>query len=274
MGPQVTIYEISWGAAGLLFALGGARALIHAAKRRGHETGGVGLRLLPVVAAALALVGARLHALLGAPQALGAAVVDGTFWLLAATARQRIGGGLLLAGAFLLWVGPRLGGRRLRGLEILDAIVPVAGLSIAVGRIGCFLGGCCFGVPTEMPWAVQYGPGSAAYWNHVAQSLIADDGGSSLSVHALSVYLGGAAAAAAIVAFLAARFVDRPGAATSAFVVCMTSSRLVLEPLRETRFLQTVPAQTELDAGLLVVALGFACWLSRGRPALSVSPMR
>ncbi|GIW98309.1 MAG: hypothetical protein KatS3mg111_1642 [Pirellulaceae bacterium] len=32
-------------------------------------------------------------------------------------------------------------------------VVPVA-LAIAVGRLGCFSAGCCFGVPSEVPWAM------------------------------------------------------------------------------------------------------------------------
>lgn len=34
-------------------------------------------------------------------------------------------------------------------------VVPVAG-SIAVGRLSCFVGGCCYGVPTNLPWAVIF----------------------------------------------------------------------------------------------------------------------
>ena len=33
--------------------------------------------------------------------------------------------------------------------------VPVA-VGIGVGRLGCFFGGCCFGVPCSMPWAVVF----------------------------------------------------------------------------------------------------------------------
>jgi phosphatidylglycerol:prolipoprotein diacylglycerol transferase len=33
--------------------------------------------------------------------------------------------------------------------------VPVA-VSIAIGRVGCFFGGCCFGTPTDLPWGVVF----------------------------------------------------------------------------------------------------------------------
>jgi phosphatidylglycerol---prolipoprotein diacylglyceryl transferase len=35
---------------------------------------------------------------------------------------------------------------------------PVAA-AIAVGRLACFCGGCCFGQPTELPWGVDFGDG-------------------------------------------------------------------------------------------------------------------
>ncbi|MFI5346577.1 MAG: prolipoprotein diacylglyceryl transferase [Elusimicrobiota bacterium] len=37
-------------------------------------------------------------------------------------------------------------------------VVPVAA-SVAVGRLGCFVGGCCFGLPTSLPWGVNFGDG-------------------------------------------------------------------------------------------------------------------
>lgn len=36
--------------------------------------------------------------------------------------------------------------------------VPVA-VSIGLGRIGCFVGGCCFGTPTSLPWGIDFGDG-------------------------------------------------------------------------------------------------------------------
>ncbi|MDR2642310.1 MAG: prolipoprotein diacylglyceryl transferase, partial [Planctomycetaceae bacterium] len=51
-------------------------------------------------------------------------------------------------------------------LVILDLIVPTVMLGIAIGRIGCFLNGCCFGAVCDLPWAVTFPEGSPA---HVCQ---------------------------------------------------------------------------------------------------------
>ncbi len=34
-------------------------------------------------------------------------------------------------------------------------LIPVA-VAIAIGRIGCFFGGCCYGTPTELPWGIVF----------------------------------------------------------------------------------------------------------------------
>ncbi len=36
--------------------------------------------------------------------------------------------------------------------------VPVAA-AVAVGRLACFVGGCCYGTATELPWGVNFGDG-------------------------------------------------------------------------------------------------------------------
>jgi hypothetical protein len=47
-------------------------------------------------------------------------------------------------------------GSRRRGAELLDALAPAGILALAIGRIGCFLGGCCYGRPTALPWGVVF----------------------------------------------------------------------------------------------------------------------
>ena len=37
-------------------------------------------------------------------------------------------------------------------------VVPVA-VAIAIGRLGCFVAGCCHGTPTELPWGVVFADG-------------------------------------------------------------------------------------------------------------------
>jgi phosphatidylglycerol:prolipoprotein diacylglycerol transferase len=39
---------------------------------------------------------------------------------------------------------------------IIDIAAPSIALGQAIGRIGCLMSGCCFGAPTNVPWAVRF----------------------------------------------------------------------------------------------------------------------
>lgn len=66
-------------------------------------------------------------------------------------------GGVILAvvGSFLYC---RLS--KLSVLDTFDYFAPTIGLGLGLTRIGCFLNGCCFGTPTDLPWGVQFPEGS------------------------------------------------------------------------------------------------------------------
>jgi len=51
--------------------------------------------------------------------------------------------------------------KKLSFWEVGDVVAPGAILGQAIGRIGCFINGCCYGLPTSLPWGVVYtNPGS------------------------------------------------------------------------------------------------------------------
>ena len=37
-----------------------------------------------------------------------------------------------------------------------DLVAPSGAIGYAITRIGCFLNGCCYGAPTNLPWAVRF----------------------------------------------------------------------------------------------------------------------
>jgi len=45
----------------------------------------------------------------------------------------------------------------------MDWLVPPAALGLAIGRVGCFFAGCCYGGPCTLPWAITYPPGHETY---------------------------------------------------------------------------------------------------------------
>ena len=46
--------------------------------------------------------------------------------------------------------------QRVRFLWLADVLSPCLALGYAIARIGCFLNGCCYGTPTNLPWAVRF----------------------------------------------------------------------------------------------------------------------
>ena len=48
--------------------------------------------------------------------------------------------------------------------------LPLA-LALAVGRWGCFCNGCCYGEPTSLPWAVDFGDGYPRHPTQLYESL-------------------------------------------------------------------------------------------------------
>ena len=69
-------------------------------------------------------------------------------------------GGLILAMAVVVWYAKR---KNISLLKLFDALAPGLSLGYAITRIGCFLNGCCFGLPTGAPWGVVFPPMSLAH---------------------------------------------------------------------------------------------------------------
>ncbi len=51
--------------------------------------------------------------------------------------------------------------------QYLDILAIGLMAALAIGRIGCFCNGCCYGKPTNLPWAVRFPYGSDAYRSQV-----------------------------------------------------------------------------------------------------------
>jgi phosphatidylglycerol:prolipoprotein diacylglycerol transferase len=71
--------------------------------------------------------------------------------------------------------------------KFLDACAPAIALSISIGRIGCFLNGCCHGKLSALPWAMRFPEDSGPYYNHLHEGLIVP-GQLSQPVHPTQLY--------------------------------------------------------------------------------------
>ncbi len=83
-------------------------------------------------------------------------------------------GGLELLGGVLLAIAVILSYIRYHKLPLrhyLDVLAIGLMMALVFGRIGCFLNGCCYGKPTDLPWAVRFPYGSFAFRSQIHTDL-------------------------------------------------------------------------------------------------------
>lgn len=168
-----------------------------------------------------------------------------------------MGGGVWLGGVAValgaLWLMVRRHGLRL-GL-VANAFFVFIPLSHAIGRIGCLLGGCCWGRPTDLPWAVTYTDPAAQRLN-----------GTPLGVplHPTVLYEAGLETGNFLLGLALWRRGAPDGAIVALWMGLYGTERFLLEFLRADPRGGLGPLSTSqwLSLGLLAIALG---WVVRNR---------
>jgi len=80
--------------------------------------------------------------------------------------RTIIGG--LIGGTIGVWITKRIMGIKVKRGNLF---APAIAMGVAIGRIGCFFNGCCFGKPTQLPWGVDFGDGTLRHPTMIYESL-------------------------------------------------------------------------------------------------------
>lgn len=97
-------------------------------------------------------------------------------------------------GSFGAWAGFIIGTTtltvlfKLNTFRIMDVTAPFLGLSIFIGRTGCFMSGCCYGTITSFPVSVSFPSSSVVYFKHRAEGLLSPYAELSLPVHPIQLY--------------------------------------------------------------------------------------
>ncbi len=102
-------------------------------------------------------------------------------------------GGLVFYGGFLGAFAGAVYYMRKHGMPFLayaDVLAPSLSIGHAIGRLGCFSAGCCWGdvVHGALPWAAKFPPESLAYQSQLAEHKIAAGALTSLPVHPTQLY--------------------------------------------------------------------------------------
>ncbi len=203
-----------------------------------------------------ALLDLALGALLGG--AAGARLfcaVPGWIRGLGAQGGSGIYGGLL-GGALGLALAARF--KRLDALGILDAAASVAPAGFVLGKIGCFLAGCCYGRPCGVPPGVRFPPGSLAFETHRSAGLIPQGGSASLPVHPTQLYEAAFGLALLAGLWLLRGILRRRGSTLLAFIILYSAWRFGIEFLRDDPGRHTFGSTILTDAQIAALAAGAA----------------
>jgi len=132
-----------------------------------------------------------------------------------------------LTGSLLYWVR-----RPFPFRATADAVAPALALGIALGRVGCFFNGCCYGSVSNRPWAVRFPARTLPWVRHVEAGLIPPSSLRSLPVHPKQLYaaLAGAALLGLLLAYYPRR--RRDGEVMVLLMVTYPITRFVIEFFR------------------------------------------
>lgn len=214
-----TLYSVAWVLAPALAAAWGARTRGLPAKESA---------LVFYVSLSIGVLGARvLHVWLTWPLS---AVEPDRIWDVDFSGFA-LYGGLLFASAMAIAMCRLI---RLPVWEVADSAIPGLAVGLVLMRTGCFLQGCCFGIPTNRPWGVVYPAGSPA-WNRqfLSGSGLGDGLTVTSPVHPTQLY-----EIVAVILILTAisvllRLAELPpGTGFLLFALCFSVARLLIHPLR------------------------------------------
>ena len=162
-------------------------------------------------------------------------------------------GGLI--GSILYWRQTRFPFR-----AMADVVAPTLALGSAIGRVGCFLNGCCYGAVCHAPWAVTFPAGSPPWARHVQAGLIPLDAVRSLPVHPAQLYA--VADGLLLLALLTWYFPRRrrDGEVMALLMVTYPLTRSLIEALRDDEPHAYLGLTLSQAISVVVFVAGLATW--------------
>jgi phosphatidylglycerol:prolipoprotein diacylglycerol transferase len=157
-------------------------------------------------------------------------------------------------------------------LPLLDVVAPSLALGIALGRIGCFLNGCCYGDLCTLPWGVAFPANSPAWREQFAQGLIPGGAAWSLPVHPTQLYstIDGLVLLLLLSAYYPVR--RRDGGVMALLMVAYPVSRFLIEYLRNDERVFLFGLTISQNISVLLFAAGLAFWYGLARRGSTVAP--
>ncbi len=164
-------------------------------------------------------------------------------------------------GALVAFVGAYALGCRRAGLALVpafDAVAPSIAVILLFSRLGCFIGGCDFGTPSRLPWAMRFPIGTAAYHAQQGAGLIAPERLLSLPVHPTQLYE--AAVGLFLVVLVLARPSTRRGGDIARILFGYAAARFLVDFARGDLSHGPLGLTSTQELSLVVLALGLGCF--------------
>ena len=141
-----------------------------------------------------------------------------------------------------------------------DVVAPSVALGVAIGRIGCFLNGCCYGKACSLPWAVTF-PASSIAGQHVH----------GVPLHPTQIYESLAALAIFFILIVVDRRKPFYGFTLWLLIILLAAYRFLIDPLRQYEATAMVlqgprfgfTANQAIGIVLIAVSIGFMAFLRK-----------
>lgn len=169
----------------------------------------------------------------------------------------------LLSGGGLIWFGGLFGAilavvavtliSRQRLAAVMDAGAPAVAAGYAVGRIGCFLRGDDYGVPTDLPWGMAFPRGLPP---------------TTVEVHPTQLYESvGSLIIFALIVWVISPHIKREGSLIFVYAVLAGFARFLVEFIRTNEVVALGLTQQQwISLGMIVVGAVGVWWFgTRGR---------
>jgi phosphatidylglycerol:prolipoprotein diacylglycerol transferase len=176
-----------------------------------------------------------------------------------------------LAAAAALWAFARR--RRLNVWRLGDVLAPGAAIGQALGRLGCWAAGCCYGAPCAVPPGVRFPPGSLAWLEAVDAGRLAPGAPATVPLYPVQLWeaAGNAVLFGALLALRARKRFD--GQVLCAYALGYAALRFGLELVRGDARGGVGPLSTSQLVAVAVAVAAAAAWWRRSRsPAAAAVP--
>jgi phosphatidylglycerol:prolipoprotein diacylglycerol transferase len=114
--------------------------------------------------------------------------------------------------------------RHLPALATADVFAPGIALGHGIGRLGCFAAGCCWGLPTKLPWGVTF-------TNPLSQQLVGVP--LDIKLHPTQLYESAAEFLIFGILYWRIRRPHAPGAIISLYLILYSTTRFLVEFVRD-----------------------------------------